>query len=336
STKFAIAAVVGEPNEVLATPGSYNTPLGVCRTINEQLSDNHRYFVVEMGAYKRGDIAELCRFVKPDIGVLTSIGPAHLERFGSMDVIRRAKYEVIEALDAGGTAIMNVDDPEVRALADATRHVPVVRFGIQHGGSPDVSAEGVSIDKSGTSMTVSSGGRSIEVTTKLLGKYAVSHVLAGFGVARALEISLDDAARRARTIAPVEHRLQLIEGAGGITVIDDAFNSNPDGAAAALEVLASMPGAKKVVVTPGMIELGELQAQANRSFGSHVARVAQVAVFVARTNRDALVAGAREVADGAEVVTVDTLAEATERLKTILRPGDVVLFENDLPDQYER
>ncbi|MFN2594435.1 MAG: UDP-N-acetylmuramoyl-tripeptide--D-alanyl-D-alanine ligase [Actinomycetota bacterium] len=335
STKFAIAALIGESEEVLATPGSFNTPLGVCRTINEQLESKHRFFVVEMGAYKRGDIAELCRFVRPTVGVLTSIGPAHLERFGSMDVIRQAKYEVIDELAAGGTGVMNVDDPVVRALADDTKKVRVVRFGSEPEGRPDVSATDVSIDKTGTSMTIHADGATATLPTRLLGRYAISHVLAGVAVARALDQPLETVAQRAGSIAPVEHRLQLIEGAGGVTVIDDAFNSNPDGASAALEVLASMPANKRVVVTPGIIELGPMQEKANHAFGAHVARVADVALFVARTNRDALSAGARESGSDTKVITVDTLAEATEHLKTVLAPGDVVLFENDLPDQYE-
>lgn len=335
STKFAIAALVGPPEEVLATPGSYNTPLGVCRTINEQLRPEHRFFVVEMGAYKRGDIAELCRFVRPEVGVLTSIGPAHLERFGSLEVIRQAKYEVIQGVDSDGVGVMNVDDPVVRELAASTAHVAVVRFGLDAGGRPDVSATNVSTERSGTSMTVGWGDETARVSVRLLGKYAPSHVLAGFGVAKALGHSLEETAGRAAAIQPVEHRLQLIDGAGGVTVIDDAYNSNPDGAAAALDVLESMPAAKRVVVTPGMIELGPMQVDANRAFGAHVARVADVAIFVARTNRDALVAGATSERSSAEIVTVDTLADATDRLKTILAPGDVVLFENDLPDQYE-
>ena len=114
STKFAIAGIVGRNGAALATPGSYNTPLGVCRTINEQLSPGHEFLVVEMGAYGEGEIAELCRFVRPSIGVLTAIGPAHLERFGSLEAIRRAKYELVASLPSDGTAVMNVDDAEVR------------------------------------------------------------------------------------------------------------------------------------------------------------------------------------------------------------------------------
>ena len=140
-------------------------------------------------------------------------------------------------------------------------------------------------------------------------------------------------AASAAELEPVEHRLQLIHGAGGVTVIDDAYNSNPEGAAAALEVLASMEGATKVVVTPGIIELGELQESANREFGRQAGAVADHLLVVARVNRDAIVAGAN--GGRAQIETFDTLAAATERMSQILRAGDIVLFENDLPDQLE-
>lgn len=333
STKNAIARLLGPTDRVLATPGSFNTPLGVCRTINEQLTPGHRYLIVEMGAYGEGEIAELMDFVKPSIGVLTAIGPAHLERFGSMDAIRRAKYEVVRDLPGDGTAVMNVDDPEVRTLADGASHVRVVRYGIEPGGLPDVTAGEIAYSSSGTSFTVTAGGESAPFTTRLLGRHSVGHVLAGVGVGLASGRSLSEMAVSAAELEPVEHRLHLIHGAGGVTVIDDAYNSNPEGAAAALEVLASMEGAKKVVVTPGIIELGELQENANREFGRQAGAVADHLLVVARINRAAIVAGAN--GGRAQVETFDTLAAATERMKEILRAGDIVLFENDLPDQLE-
>lgn len=334
STKFAIQGLLGPDSEVLATPGSFNTPLGVCRTINENMTDAHRFFVVEMGAYREGDIAELCRFVKHDIGVLTAIGPAHLERFGSMEAIRRGKYEIVRDLPAGGTAVMNVDDATVRELADETSHVTVIRYGIDEAGRPDVTARDISTGTDGTTMTIVTPEGAREVTTKLLGRHAIGHILAAVAVARAAGVSLDDAASRVPALEPVEHRLQIIPGAGGVTVIDDAYNSNPEGAAAALEVLASMPARKRVVVTPGIVELGPMQAEENERFGARAAEVADVVIVVAKVNRDAIARGA--TAQGsAEVITVDTLAEATQRLPGILAPGDVVLFENDLPDQLE-
>lgn len=335
STKFAIETLAGEPGTVLATPGSYNTPLGVCRTINEQLQPAHSVFVVEMGAYGEGEIAELMAFVGPSIGVLTAIGPAHLERFGSMETIRRAKYEVVRDLPPDGTAIMNVDDPIVRELADSTTHVAVTRYGLDVAGQPDVTARDVVFGPKGTTMTVvddRDGGR-VEIVTPLLGRHAVGHVLAGYATARVLGGTPDEIARASGRLRPVEHRLQLMDGAPGITIIDDAYNSNPQGAAAALEVLEEMDADNRIVVTPGMIELGGLQFEENRRFGEAVGRVADTLIVVARVNRDAIAAGAG--GKKAKIITVDSLDEAQVHLRELLRPGSVVLFENDLPDQYE-
>jgi UDP-N-acetylmuramoyl-tripeptide--D-alanyl-D-alanine ligase len=337
STKFAIASLLGEPSEVLATPGSFNTPLGLTRTINEHLKEHHRFLVAEMGAYKEGEIAELCDLVHPTIGVLTAIGPAHLDRFGSMDAIRRAKYEIVTSLPADGTAIMNVDDPEVRTLADRAENVQVIRYGIDPSGKPDVTATGIEVGSEGTSFTVTDtrDGDSVAVSTRLLGRHSIGHVLAGIAAALVAGRRLSEMVAPVSSLEPVEHRLQLIEGTGGITVIDDAFNSNPEGAAAALDVLESMPARRKIVVTPGIIELGPLQAQENERFGERAAEVADVVIVIAKVNRAAILAGARRVPDGAKVFAVNTLSEATAKFPELVGPGDVVLFENDLPDQYE-
>lgn len=334
STKFAIAALVAPDGGALATPGSFNTTLGVCRTINELLEPRHRAFVVEMGAYRVGDVAELCRFVRHRIGVLTAIGPVHLERFGSMEAIRRGKYEIVSELPPDGVAVMNTDDEEVRALADATDRVRVVRYGMDPAGRPDICARDIEVSPKGSSFTiVAPGHEPLAVTTRLLGRHAIGHVLAGVAVALEAGRSLAELAEPIAGLAPVEHRLQLIEGAGGVTVIDDSFNSNPAGAAAALEVLAQMPARRRVVVTPGIVELGPLAQEENRRFGAAAAGIADVVIFVARVNRAALTEGA--AGRRADVVTVDSLAEATEALKGLVGPGDVVLFENDLPDQLE-
>lgn len=337
SAKFCIAALLGGESAAFPTPGSYNTPLGVCRAVNEGLRDEHRYLVVEMGAYGTGEIRELCDLVEPTIGVLTAIGPAHLERFGSLDAIRRTKYELVESLPRDGLAVMNVDDPEVRSLADATRHVAVARYGLDPAHRPDVTARDVTVTSAGMEMTIADArsNESIRIRTRLLGAHAAGHVLAGVAVARASGRSLAELAAPIAALRAVEHRLQIIEGAGGVTVIDDAYNSNPQGAAAALDVLASMPARRRVVVTPGIVELGEMQFEANRRFGASAAAVADALIVVAPLNRDAIVTGARAAGGADRVEVVDSLAAAQERLKALLRPGDVVLFENDLPDHLE-
>jgi UDP-N-acetylmuramoyl-tripeptide--D-alanyl-D-alanine ligase len=252
-----------------------------------------------------------------------------------MDAIRRAKYEVVRDLPPEGHAVMNVDDPVVRELADETSHVAVTRYGLDAGGRPDVTARDVTYGPDGTALTLldARDDTELHIGTPLLGRHAVGHVLAGFSVARALGRAPEDIARSVSCLVPVEHRLQLMDGAPGVTIIDDAYNSNPDGAASALEVLERMPGDNRIVVTPGMVELGDRQFEENRRFGEEAGRVADTLIVVARVNRDAIVQGA----DGkkARIITVDTLDEAQVHLRDLLRPGSVVLFENDLPDQYE-
>lgn len=336
STKFAIQRLLGE-KAALATPGSFNTPLGVCRTINEQMTSAHEYFVVEMGAYGVGEIAELCDFVHPTVGVLTAIGPAHLERFGSLDAIRRAKYELIQSLPADGLAVMNVDDPEVRSLADGTTHVQVFRYGLDPSAYPDVTAKDIEVSGAGTAMTIvfRTADVTLDVRTRLLGRHAIGHILAGVSVAKFAGLQMKELKAAIEALEPVEHRLQLIKGDGQVTVIDDAYNSNPAGADAAFDVLAAIPGRKKVIVTPGMIELGALQFEANERFGKRAAEVADTIIAVAPPNRAAISSGVEKAGARGKLILVDSLAEATERLATILGPGDVVLFENDLPDHFE-
>jgi UDP-N-acetylmuramoyl-tripeptide--D-alanyl-D-alanine ligase len=337
SVKMAIAGLVGPVGDAFPTPGSYNTPMGVCRAINEGLLDTHRFFIVEMGAYKEGDVAELCSFVGPRIGVLTAIGPAHLERFGSIPAIRRAKYEIVTGLPRDGTAVMNVDDPEVRDLADSTTSVEVVRYGLDPSGAPRITAIDIETSPGGTRFTLRDEHDLVEVKarTTLLGRHALGHVLAGVAVARVVGRTLEELVEPISKLQAPDHRLKILTGTGGVTVIDDAFNSNPDGAAAALEVLDAMPARRKVVVTPGMIELGPLQPEANEEFGRQAAQTADLLIVVAKVNREAIVTGAKSAVSSAEVVTVDSLEEATAALNKHLSSGDVVLFENDLPDQYE-
>jgi UDP-N-acetylmuramoyl-tripeptide--D-alanyl-D-alanine ligase len=336
STKFAIEKLVAPEGEVLATPGSYNTTLGVVRSVNENFGDAHRYFVVEMGAKQRGDIAEIVEFARPHIAVLTAIGPAHLESFVSLDNVRRAKYEIVAGLAPDGVAVMNTDNPDVRTLADETQRVKVIRYGLEAEGEPHVTARDIDITPDGTSFTIvdTRTNQMVHARTSLLGRHSIGNLLGAVAVAVEAGRSLPEVVGPIRRLTAVEHRLQIIKGVGGVTVIDDAFNSNPDGAAAALEVVDAMDASPKIVVTPGMIELGPLQAEANERFGERASRVADTLIVVAKVNREAMLAGAAR-GGRARVITVDTLADAQEAMGPLMVPGAVVLFENDLPDQYE-
>jgi UDP-N-acetylmuramoyl-tripeptide--D-alanyl-D-alanine ligase len=365
TTKFCVGAVLAADRPTLVTPESYNSFLGVIRTINEHLESRHRAFVVEMGMFRRGDIAELCELVHPTIGVITAIGPMHMERLGSIEQIAAAKGELLDALPPDGHFVTNADDPRCLELARRAT-VPVTLFGIYD----PPSAEGVVAAAPHTDRTPQStppspkknsevrvlardirlaDGRttfqlhldgpdspSTPVSAALLGSHNVSNLLAAAAVGRVMGV---DPARIAEGLARVQapaHRLQPIHNRrAGVVVIDDAYNSNPDGAASALEVLREHPASRRLLVTPGMVELGELEAQLNHRFGEHAGDVCDLAILVGLSRtapiREGLAAAGM---DPASVHVVRDIGEATALLARLTRAGDVVLFENDLPDTY--
>jgi UDP-N-acetylmuramoyl-tripeptide--D-alanyl-D-alanine ligase len=337
STKYLLEHLLAGHRRVLKTPLSYNTLMGVCRVINEQLRDDCEVFIAEMGAYRPGDIKELCDFVHPTIGILTAIGPQHLERFKTIDNIQRTKYELIQALPPSGVAIFNNDDPRCRALADRTTHVAVMRYGLEAAGPPlDLRAEDIAMGPQGLSFTMADKhGRRVRAETILLGRHNVLNILGAACAAVALGLSLDDLVKAIRGLPAVPHRLQLIDNGAGVTIIDDSYNSNPIGAMEALEVLKSFTAGRRVLVTPGMVELGPLEAQLNEEFGAKAAEVCDYVVLVGVERAKPILAGLQRQRFPAERIrVVRDLQAATLVLPTIVGVGDTVLFENDLPDQY--
>ena len=343
STKYILHQILSQKHNTLMTPDSYNTPMGICKVIRGDLSPEHEYFIVEMGAYKRGDIRELCRLAPPEIGILTAVGPQHLERFKSIENTARAKYELIEALPPDGFAVINIDNEICATLADKTDTVPVIRYGIETNGVQDKSTRlkthNIKQSEKGLTFTViDENSGSIEVTTKLLGKHNASNILAAIGVSLQCGMTLDEIRKALAALEPVPHRLQLKDFGTGITVIDDSFNANPEGAKAALEVLTdfvSNDNAKKVLVTPGMVELGEREYDENKRFGSEAARVCDFVILVGPARTAPILDGLKTVNyPDQQISVVQNLVEAQQQLAKRLKPGDVVLFENDLPDNY--
>jgi UDP-N-acetylmuramoyl-tripeptide--D-alanyl-D-alanine ligase len=337
STKYFLDTLLSERYCVLKTPQSFNTLMGICRVINDTLRPEHEVFIVEMGAYRRGDIRVLSDVVHPQIGILTAIGPQHLERFKTLDNIETTKYELIVSLPPSGIAVFNTDDPRCRKLADQTQGVKVLRYGLDHS-QPGLRVWGEEISQSaqGQSFTlVDSNGNRAETNTVLMGRHNVLNMLGAACVALELGVSLDDVARTIPKIQPAPHRLQVLQGSGGVTVLDDSYNSNPIGAAEALETLRAFETGKRVLVTPGMIELGEIEAEQNEEFGAQAAKVCDYVLLVGPRQTQAILKGLeREQFPRENIRVVRDLAEATSELQHIVRAGDVVLFENDLPDLY--
>ncbi|MCL1905779.1 MAG: Mur ligase family protein [Clostridiales bacterium] len=332
SCKMILAAMLGEKYITLATPESVNTPMGITRVIREQLKPIHEIFICEMGAKQAGDIAELCELVQPQTGILTAIGPQHLETFGSEDAIANTKFELIRALPPDGLAVLNLGYAEISARKG---EAPCRMAGYGWDDQP-YHAEDIEYNAKGVSFTlVNPNGDRQKVESRLLGRHNIENILAAAAAAAELGLSLPQIARAVRFLDPLPHRLQLLEGYG-YTIIDDAFNSNPAGAAAALSVLSLMgEGKQKILITPGMVELGEKEQELNREFALFAARVCDHIILVGKKHSLPLQQGLQEAGLPSHRYTVAAdLAQARQILGQKVRPGAVVLFENDLPDTY--
>lgn len=330
STKFLLRDILSVKFNVLATPSSFNTTMGVTRVIREQLTPAHQVFIAEMGARHVGDIRELVDLVHPGIGILTSVGPQHLDTFGTIERIKNTKYELIDGLPQNGTAILARDGAICEEL--------YARCPLEHKYMPGdlVRASDMEWGPFGTRFTLEDvkTGERARCETRLLGEHSIANLLLCCTAARVLGMTLDEIAQGVARCQPVEHRLELISGGAGVTIIDDAFNANPVGARAALRVLKNFPG-RRIVITPGMVELGGEEAAFNRSFGEQMAESVDVAILVGKKHTQPIVDGLLAKGFPQEKIhVVSSLDESTKVLHAMMRAGDVVLYENDLPDNY--
>ena len=335
SVKFYLKELLSAKYEVLATPESYNTPMGVTRTINEMLRPTHQIFICEMGARNVGDIKELCDMVHPDYGIVTSIGEQHLESFKTVSNIQGTKFELADAVfektGDEGRIFLNYDSEYASSY---NKYEGAVRYSIK--GAGNYNASGISTGRNGTAFTVTApDGSSESFSMRLIGEHNVINVLGAIAVSHSLGIALKELVLPVRRLAPVEHRLNLISQ-GDMTLIDDAYNSNPSGAKAALETLAMFTDDIRVVVTPGMVELGEKQESLNREFGSRIAENADYAVIVDNANTEAIRAGLNDSSyPGDRIYVASSFTDAMSYVRRI--PGEkhkTVLIENDLTDVF--
>jgi UDP-N-acetylmuramoyl-tripeptide--D-alanyl-D-alanine ligase len=326
STKNHVAHLVGGSKRLLATPASFNNRAGLARSINEHLADSTEVFVAEMGTYGPGEIAELCRWCPPSIAVITAIGPVHLERFGTEERIVQAKAEIAANASA---VILNVDDPRLAALADSLARGAGSRRIVRVGSEANAD---VRFSRADAGITIAIGGQVVAEGVAVSPAAQLTNVACAVAVALELGVPAPALIERVESLPAVDHRLSSATSPAGVIVLDDTFNSNPAGASRALGLLAeSGSTGRRVVVTPGMVELGRRQRTENVRFAEAASVVATDLVVVGWTNRRAL----REGASGSiNRRDVSTREEAVAWVRSNLAAGDAVLYENDLPDHY--
>ena len=329
SVKYFLNQLLSVKYNVYMTPGNYNTTLGVIRAVREGLRPTHEIFLCEMGARHVGDIAEICQLAHPDLAIITSIGPQHLETFGSVENIVKTKLELADAVKGRGPVFLNFDSA---LIAQHAYNQDVVTYG-QNG--KDYAVSDVHIGRSGSVFTVTApDGTSQEYRTRLLGAANVQNIAGAVAVAHSLGVSLKAMVPAVRQLEGAPHRLELKQ-AGDITIIDDAYNSNPAGAAVALETLGLCRGGR-IVITPGLVELGDKELEYNRVLGTQAAGNCDLLILVGSQPRtDAIEAGAKEAGLAeAAVLRANTVQDAMAMARSARLEDKMVLLLNDLTDNY--
>ncbi|WP_099469314.1 Mur ligase family protein [Konateibacter massiliensis] len=332
SVKFFLQKLLSAKYNVLVTPKNFNTTLGVVRTIRENLRATHEIFVCEMGAKNIGDIKEICDLVHPTHGVITSIGPQHLESFLTIDNVIKTKFELADSVGKRGKVFLNYDN---EYIVNHKTDNDIITYGV-HNETADFHPYDIHSSSAGSSFKLKDeAGKEWTFSTKLIGEHNVLNIAGAIAVAYSLGISMEALAIQVRRLESVPHRLQLVKGNNAL-IIDDAYNSNPSGAKAALDTLNTFDGVK-IVVTPGMVELGSKQEECNKIFGTQIAEICDYAVLVGPKQTEPIQQGLKEANyPASQTYVAQDLTDALAFVERLNTNGvqKIVLLENDLPDNY--
>ena len=333
SSKNILNDILNIKFNAFATPKNFNTPYGLINSINNYLDKFNDIFIAEMGAFKIGEIKKTCDLMHPKYGILTIIGEAHLESFGSRENIQKGKFELIESLPSDGIGILNGDD-EYQKNYKLKNNCKIYYVGIDSN-DLDLKATNIKLSGIGTTFDCIFKGDSNKYSfqTKLLGKHNIYNILASIMLGKCLGMSIEELQRGVSSIKVIEHRLEL-KKYGNINIIDDAYNSNPVGSKMALDVLNLMDG-EKIVVTPGMIELGEKQYELNYKFGEYISSVADYVILVGASQTKPIYDGLiNKNYDKEKIYVINDVLEAFSIMNKLATNNTYVLLENDLPDLF--
>lgn len=330
TTKFILNRILSEKYNTVCTPQSFNTPMGVVRTVRENLKPQTEIFICEMGAKRVGDVKQICDIVHPDYGIITSVGEQHLDTFRSVDNVFKTKFELYDAvISKGGLLLANSDSKGIAERKDKCEKA------VFFGEGTDYFADNVRYSPAGSTFDLHLSGETVTLTSKLLGKHSVADILAAAALAHVLGVSAADIKCAVAALAPTEHRLELKPFKNGSLLIDDAYNSNPEGCLEAVRVLGSFEGMKKVIITPGLIELGEREYDCNYALGLEAAKYCDIIILVGK-NRSVPLSDAIGTTDfpADNLYVVSSFKEAMDIYLPLADNRSVVLLENDLPDNY--
>ncbi len=330
STKNILTTILEKVYKVCPTPKNYNTEMGLVKTILNNL-DDHDILIAEMGARHKDDIKKLCQIVKPDHSIITTIGPQHLDTFKNIKTVEDTKYELVENMDNEGLIIFNGDSENTKKLFNKC---PLENKFLTCQDNSFAYSENIEVDENGSRFDLIIDNKKIKVKTRLLGRSNIDNIVTASALAYKLGVSLDDIQSAIFSLEPTKHRLELIKN-NLMTILDDSYNSNIVGFRQALEVLSNFKGVK-IVITPGIVELGSCQSQINFEIGTLIADHADYLIICNDTNKNYILSGAISHNMSKEkIFFANNRKKQQEILKKLIVHGCAILYENDLPDNYK-
>ncbi len=331
TTKFILTRILSEKFNVVCTPQSFNTPMGVVRTVRENLEPQTQIFVCEMGAKNIGDIKEICNIANPNYALITSVGPQHLETFKTVDNVFNTKFELADAvLENGGLVFANGDSQGIIERVDKNS---VSLYGTNDGFN--YYCKNIKCTRFGCEFEVCVDNETIKLSTKLLGMHNIINITGAVALAYKLGVSASDIKYAVASLKPTEHRLELKNYINASLLIDDAYNANPEGCLEAVRVLSTFKNMKKVIITPGLVELGDKEYDYNYNLGLEAAKYCDIIILVGKNRSKPMVDAVNSTDFNKDnLFVVSSFKEALEIYTLKADSNTVVLFENDLPDNY--
>ncbi|MFA5173358.1 MAG: UDP-N-acetylmuramoyl-tripeptide--D-alanyl-D-alanine ligase [Candidatus Paceibacterota bacterium] len=337
--KEMIFSVLSEKFKVAKTPENINTPLGIARFILKELPPETEIFIVEMGAYKKGDIKELCLLAPPDVAVLTGINESHLERFGNLANTISAKFEIVRFSKNNASVFFNADDSKI--VANFEKYLgnrKVFFFSSKPNHLSKFNPRGLKFleDGSGLEFILSSSGQDLgPFKTGFLPSYIIGVVSASALIGQFFGLSEQEILRGVFEARPAPHRLNLSRRGNNILVIDDSYNGNPEGVKEAVSTLERFSSRRKIFATPGLVEMGKDMERVHFGIGRDLSRVADLVLLIKTSASGFIKKGLLESGFSAEnIKEFNSMPELQNSLFGILKEGDVILFQNDWPDNY--
>ncbi|MFZ8864661.1 MAG: Mur ligase family protein [Rickettsiales bacterium] len=335
STKHILAHILASIYPTLITPASVNTLMGITRIIREKLTPEHQYFIVEMGAYGINSIKSLCNLTPPNYGIITAVGNAHYERFKNIENVAQAKFELSDAVAVKqGKTLVNID---------AIAHNFINKYGknivkIGSASAAEYQIDAVRQTDKGLNFNLKHAKNTYLIETPLFGLQHTGNIALAFALAHQLGLEPDIIIATLKSLPQIEHRLEVIKKNGAATIIDDAYNANPTGFIAALEILTLLkkPKGRRILVTPGLVELGNLHVEKHSELGKISAKHVDIALIICSERIQSFVINFNKYKNNQQLLyDFPNFAAAKKWLELNATANDVILYENDLPDLYE-